>query len=115
MAFFGSYSSSLAADNVDADGDGMLNWQEYMAGTNPTNTLSKLVFGTTGLNTGGLPGVALNWLTAPGKTYTLEASAALQGAAWTPINTNQGDGNPYQFVQTNYSGATRFYQIRLNP
>jgi hypothetical protein len=114
-AFFGSYTSSLAADNVDADGDGALNWQEYAAGTNPTNALSRLQFTSPGLNTIGLRGVAINWLTAPGKTYTLESSQAPQGAAWTAINTNLGDGNYYQFLQTNDSGNARFYKIFLQP
>jgi sugar lactone lactonase YvrE len=113
-AFFGSPTSPLAADNVDADGDGMLNWQEYLAGTNPTNALSKLVFGTSSLNANGTPGVAFTWLTAPGKTYTLQSSPALSGATWTSIHTNVGDGNDYQFVVTNYNAHALFYQLRVN-
>jgi hypothetical protein len=112
--FFGSLTNSLAADNVDADGDGMANWQEYLAGTNPTNALSKFQFGTTSLNPTGAQGVALTWLTAPGRTYTLESSPALGGPNWKAINTNLGDGYNYQFVQTNYSGAALFYQLRVN-
>ena len=33
----------------------------------------------------------------------------------TPINTNSGDDNFYQFIVTNYSGSARFYQILLQP
>ena len=54
--FFGSVTNSLAADNVDADGDGMANWQEYLAGTNPTNAQSRLQFTTAGIHTNGLAG-----------------------------------------------------------
>src|SRR5208282_3603760 len=113
LAFFGSLNNPLAADNADADGDGMLNWQEYVAGTNPTNALSKLQFGTSSLNASGAQGVAFTWLTAPGKSYTLESSPTLGGTTWTPLNTTVGDGNNYQFVQTNYSGTANFYQLRV--
>jgi hypothetical protein len=109
-AFFGSPTSPLAADNVDADGDGMPNWQEYLAGTNPTNALSKLQLTTAS----SAQGVAFSWLTAPGKSYTLQSSPTLTGGNWTGINTNQGDGNNYQFVITNRSATALFYQLRLN-
>jgi sugar lactone lactonase YvrE len=115
LAFFGSLTNSQAGDNVDADGDGALNWQEYLAGTNPTNALSCLKFSSASLDTDGTRGVAINWLTAPGKTYLLQSSAALNGANWTAINTNSGDGNEYQIIVTNFSGNARFYQILLQP
>ncbi len=115
IAFFGSLTNPLAADDVDADGDGALNWQEYLAGTNPTNASSCLQFSGATLNPNGLPGVALNWLTAPGKTYIVESQPALGGANWTAVSTNSGDGNYFQLLITNYSGNARFYQIRLQP
>jgi hypothetical protein len=111
--FFGSLTNSQAADNVDYDGDGMPNWQEYLAGTNPTNASSCFKFTSATFNTTGFDGMAVNWLTAPGKTYILESQPALGGANWTAISTNVGDGNYYQFVETNYSGATHFYHLRL--
>jgi hypothetical protein len=113
--FFGSTANPLAADNVDADGDGMPNWMEYLAGTNPTNASSCFQFTSATFNTNGLQGVAVNWLTAPGKTYILESQPDLGGKNWTAINTNSGDGNYYQLLITNYSGNSRFYQILLQP
>jgi hypothetical protein len=93
----------------------MLNWQEYLAGTNPTNAASKLQFNTATLSTNGTMGVAFTWLTAPGKTYILESTSSVNGSAWTAVSTNVGDGNYYQFVQTNDSGAARFFHLRLQP
>jgi hypothetical protein len=115
IAFFSSLTNSQTGDNVDADGDGALNWQEYVAGTNPTNALSRLQFTSASFSTDGERGVAINWLTAPGKNYILLASPSLTGAAWTPINSNTGDGNEYQFIDTNYGGGASFYQIEIQP
>jgi hypothetical protein len=114
LHFFGSLTSSLAGDDVDADGDGAPNWQEYLAGTDPTNSLSVFQFGGAGFPTGG-SGFALSWLTAPGKTYILESIPALGGGRWTAINTNTGDGYIYQFYQTKCNGKAQFYRILLRP
>jgi sugar lactone lactonase YvrE len=111
LAFFGSLTNSQAGDDVDADGDGALNWQEYLAGTNPTNSLSRLQFTSANLYTNGLHQVAIDWLTAPGKTYILQSSPAVNGANWTPVNTKSGDGNPYQCIVTNAGVNARFFQI----
>jgi len=111
--FFGSVTNSLAADNVDADGDGLSNLQEYLAGTDPTNPQSKLQFSNSGMTVNGKPEVTFSWLTAPGKNYTLEAQTSLEGGSWAPVATNAGDGYVNQIVLTNYSGNARFYRIRL--
>ena len=114
-AFFGSASNPSAADNADPDGDGVPNWMEYVAGTNPTNAASVFEFSSAAFNNEGLQGVALNWLTAPAKKYVLESQSILGGNEWTPISTNTGDGNNFQLLITNYSGNSRFYQILLQP
>ena len=113
MFFFGSLTNALAQDNADPDGDGMPNWQEYLAGTNPTNALSALQFGGAGFASGGGPNINLSWQTAPGRTYLLESSPAPGGGNWTPVNTNLGDGNAFQIVLTNHPGNARFYRIQL--
>jgi hypothetical protein len=115
LHFFGSLTSSLAGDNVDADGDGALNWQEYLAGTDPANPLSVFKFNGSGITSNGSNGVALSWLTAPGKTYILQSTPAIGGRSWTAINTNAGDGYTYQFTQNNYNGTAKFFRILLQP
>jgi len=111
--FFGSLTSPAAQDDADPDGDGMANWQEYLAGTNPTNALSALQFLNPGSVSAGGQNITLSWLTAPGRMYVLESSPAPGGNTWTPVNTNLGDGNLFQIVLTNHPGSACFYLIQL--
>jgi hypothetical protein len=91
----------------------MPNWQEYLAGTSPTNALSALQFSAAGPAAGGGPNINLGWLTAPGRTYVLQSSPTAGGNNWTSVNTNLGDGNAFQIVLTNHPGNARFYRIQL--
>jgi hypothetical protein len=113
--FFGSLTSLLAADNADPDGDGVPNWQEYLAGTDPTSALSNLKFSGAGPASGNPKNINLSWLTAPGRVYVLETAPALVGAAWTGVNTNLGDGNTFQILLGSHPGNAGFYRIRLQP
>ncbi len=113
--FFGSVTNSLAADDVDADGDGLSNYQEYLAGTNPTNALSRLQFSSSGFTANATRAVKFSWLTAPNKTYVLETRAALGAGNWAAVSAYLGDGNVFSATITNYSGSPRFYRLRLQP
>ncbi|MBI3853703.1 MAG: hypothetical protein HY298_25950 [Verrucomicrobia bacterium] len=79
------------ADYMDSDGDGMNNWQEWQAGTNPTNAqsvlhlLSPMVSGS---------GVVLKWAGIRGITYSLQRSTNL---------TNQ---TPFLNLRTNIPGPS---------
>ena len=74
---FGFDSGSGADRFIDADGDGHLNWEEYVAGTNPTNALSylKLDFAPT-----------LSFEAVSNKTYSLELAPELNSASWQASN-----------------------------
>lgn len=100
----------LAGANVDADNDGLTNFQEFIAGTHPRDSRSRLEF--MGARPDGGSGVRLDFVSAPGKTYVLEGTDDLASGAWETIETISGDGSLKSAVQAN-AGNLRFYRIRL--
>jgi hypothetical protein len=69
---------SLATD--DADGDGMSNLQEFLAGTDPTLASSVLRIQISA--TVGAGGVLLSWPAVPGFSYRLQFNDQLGPAIW---------------------------------
>jgi hypothetical protein len=108
--FFGSIDNPDADGEADPDQDGVPNWQEYLAGTNPTNALSRLEFSSANLQAGR---VALGWQGVTGRAYVIESSSAL-GGAWTPVLTNVcAQGSPGVLNGSFPAGNSQFYRIRL--
>jgi hypothetical protein len=79
-------SAAGSADNSDPDGDGMSNWQEWIAGTNPTNALSVLRLAAS-VSTNDVSGITVTWQSVAGKNYFLQRSSNL--AAQPPFTTIQ--------------------------
>jgi hypothetical protein len=101
--------------NEDPDGDGFSNLQEYLAGTNPTNSASGLrIIGVAAQ--GG--DVLITWRAGGGRTNVVQRSGGLPGGYFN-ISSNiviSGMGD----VVTNYldkgaatNATTRFYRIAL--
>ncbi len=65
--------------NDDADGDGMTNDQERMAGTNPQDPQDLLEAGFLRQNEAWV----LTWKSVPGFFYRPQSAAQLEGGAWT--------------------------------
>ena len=69
--YFGSATTNRT-QFTDSDGDGMSDYAEFIAGTNPTNAASKLVFLGATLQTNKL--VQLEWAAIPGRLYQVQTS-----------------------------------------
>jgi len=116
LHFFGSTTNPAAADNADPDGDGVPNWVEFLAGTDPTSAQSHLQLNNGGLTAGKSQSqMHLNWLTAPGHAYALQWSSNLVGAAWNTLATVSGDGTVTNCADLNPSSSTRYYRLYVLP
>ena len=82
------YPVDGSADYLDPDGDDMQNWQEWIAGTNPTNALSnlKMLPPPSDSNTNG---ITVTWQSVAGTYYFLQRSTNL--AAPASFSTIQND------------------------
>jgi hypothetical protein len=100
----------------DADGDGMSNLQEFLAGTDPTNSASAFRI-TSVVRAGG--NVLVTWTTGIGRTNALQATVggyATNGFTDIFAVTNTaGTTTNYLDIGGATNGPARFYRVRLVP
>jgi hypothetical protein len=101
-----------SADYVDPDHDGMNNWQEWAAGTDPTNANSVLRMVSV---TNGSSGAVVSWLSVTNHTYSLEwATNPAQNPAFSLAQSNiAGQASITTLTDTNATGGGPFfYRVR---
>ena len=75
-----------SADYLDSDADGMNNWQEWIAGTIPTNAASILRISSPSNN---ISGITIRWQSVTNITYYLQRSTNLTSqTTFFPIQSN---------------------------
>jgi hypothetical protein len=100
-----------SADYADPDGDGLNNWQEWRAGTDPTDPLSVLHLLTP---VPGPSGVTVSWLSVSNRTYFLERSTNLSVAPiFLTLSSNiVGQAGSTMLTDTNAAGiGPVFYRV----
>jgi hypothetical protein len=97
-----------SADYADSDGDGMNNWQEWVAGTNPTNAASALRILSTSFTDAG---VEVSWQSITDRSYYLQRATDLGGTVdFTTVATNiVGLTNTTTCVDSNAVGSGPFF------
>jgi hypothetical protein len=106
-------STDGSADFADSDGDGADNWQEWIAGTDPTNAFSALrLLAPLAVGTN----VIVTWQSIAGVSYFLESSSSSAPLAFAPLATNiPGQPGTTSFTDTNIvSSEARFYRVGVS-
>ncbi len=123
LQYFGCTNLAIcpqAAGNADPDGDGVSNTNEFLSGTDPTNSAS--AFRIVSIVTMGSD-LLIDWMTGAGKTN------ALQWTAGTGDGSYQTNAFTDLFIVTNTTGTAtnyldiggatnfpaRYYRVRLVP
>ncbi|MGA2138961.1 MAG: fibronectin type III domain-containing protein [Verrucomicrobiia bacterium] len=123
LQYFGhptGQASDLSRAQDDADGDGLSNLQEYLAGTDPTNSASALQI--TGITQAG-DDILVAWTMGTGTTNALQATAGdADGGFETNDFTDIFAVTNALDTTTNYldvgaatNSPSRFYRVRLVP
>lgn len=114
-AWLQQYGLSITTntDAADPDNDCMNNYQEWIAGTNPTNALSLLEM-LNPVPTNSPAGLILSWRSVSSRTYFLQGSTNLASQpAFTTIQSNVvGQPDVASFLDTNAVGTgPYFYRV----
>lgn len=110
-----SWESTYSVTNAaaDPDDDGATNYEEYMAGTNPTNSAS--VFAANPPQLAGGSDVVLQWSSAAYHYYYIQSSTNLT-SGWDTIRSNNVATSPVNsYTGTVNSAGPTYYRLGLEP
>jgi len=100
--------------NQDSDGDGVPDWAEIIAGTDPkdANSVFKLF---TDIQPAPQGGLMISWSSVAGKTYSIRRTSSLDQAL-VALGTKVAEGVTTIFTDSTATGpGPFFYQIQVNP
>jgi hypothetical protein len=107
IGHWGSDPSQWPSPNVDSDGDGAGNLQEFLAGTDPTDPNSVLrvqLVSTT-------QGTQLGWDSQPGLMYQVQLSQNVGPATWVNVGTPRFAAGTKDSIPVTGTGNTAYYRV----
>ncbi len=117
IAWLQQYSlpSDGSADSTDSDGDLINNWQEWIAGTVPTDASSALRLLAPA---SGVSGLTVTWQSVTNRTYFLERATHLGATPPPPVVISNlvGQAGTTSYTDTNATGpGPFFYRVGVQP
>ena len=98
--------------NADFDGDGVSNYDEALAGTNPRDKSSRFRQRLTASSTTDT--MSVEFSTTLGKQYAVQGNATLDSSSWEDTDTITGDGGLYAMDLSDINDLDRyFYRIAV--
>lgn len=111
--YFGSINGAGGGVNEDPDGDALTNFDEFRAGTIPTDAASHLRIAA--VRTVGAQH-RVTFATATGRRYRIERRLTLQPGGWTIVADNvPGTGGTVEITDPATENRTGFYRLVLLP
>ncbi len=108
--FFGGISPGRTR-STDSDADGMTDYHEFLAGTNPTNKASRLAFLAPDLQNTGV--IRIDWPTVPGRSYRVLGSTDAQ--TWTALNAWVRAGGTILSHTVPSTNGWSFFRVEAQP
>jgi subtilisin family serine protease len=112
MNYFGSVTTNRT-QLTDTDHDGMTDFAEFIAGTDPTDPASRFYFKGETIQSNRL--VQMQWTVVTNRLYQVNASTNL--LSWLPVTGwLQASNNPtMSYTITNSGSGSHFYRVQVRP
>ncbi len=111
LAQYGWTNDFDSCETNDPDSDLLKNWEEYIAGTDPTSSTS--VFKCVEITPTNSPhtGKSLRWDGTTGRVYAVQSTTNLTTSSWIDLATNlPPDG---LWTDTNSVDGVRYYRLKV--